>query len=261
MRCSRGAAAALLLVLAGCSVQDSRYEHRHDSAPLQAIAAADVADAEPRPDPILPVGNKSPYTVNGVTYEVLADARGYRERGIASWYGAKFDGFATSNGEIFDVYRATAAHRTLPIPTYARVTNLDNGRSVVVRINDRGPFHDARLIDLSYGAAVKLGFAAAGTAPVEVAVIDVIGVEDRRHIPLGDYRYLQIGAFGQEQSARRLQGELMALTGETVFVAPVQSGGGLLYRVRVGPIDDAVRLRALQAQLRASGYHPGQPLP
>ncbi len=258
---ARAAFLVVALALAACTTPDSRYALRHDSAPLRAISAADVADAVPRPDPILAAGNRSPYTVNGATYEILADASGYRERGIASWYGAKFDGFATSNGEIFDVYKASAAHRTLPIPSYARVTNLHNNLSVVVRINDRGPFHADRLIDLSYGAAVKLGFAEAGTAPVEVAVIDVAGIDDRRNVPLGDYRYLQIGAFGQEQSARRLQGELAALTGTPVFVAPVQAGGTLLYRVRLGPVDDPAHLRALQAQLHASGYDPGQPLP
>ncbi|NND66227.1 MAG: septal ring lytic transglycosylase RlpA family protein [Halioglobus sp.] len=261
MRSACGATLALALFMAGCADPATRYDQRHDSAPLRSITAADVADAVPRPDPILPAGNKSPYTVNGITYEVLPDARGYRERGVASWYGAKFDGFETSNGEIFDVYKASAAHRTLPIPSYARITNLDNHSSVVVRINDRGPFHAERLVDLSYGAAVKLGFAQEGTARVEVAVIDVAGSEDRRDVPLGGYRFLQIGAFGQEESARRMQAELRALTGQNVFVAPVQAGGALLYRVRVGPVEDSAQLQALQAQLRASGYDPGQPLP
>ncbi len=261
MTTARGAALALVLFAVGCSAPDSRYDQRHDSAPLKAITPDEVADAVPRPDPILAAGNKSPYVINGVTYEVLEEARGYREFGIASWYGAKFDGFETSNGEIFDVYKASAAHRTLPIPAYARVTNLDNGRSMIVRVNDRGPFHAGRLIDLSYGAAVKLGFAEAGTAPVEVEVIDVVGTEDRRDVPLGEYRYLQIGAFGQEASALRLRDELRSLTGELVFVAPVQAGQGLLYRVRVGPVDDPARLAALQQKLRLRGYDPGQPLP
>lgn len=261
MTTARGAALALVLFTVGCSAPDSRYDQRHDSAPLKSIMADEVADAVPRPDPILAAGNKSPYVINGVTYEVLEDARGYREFGIASWYGAKFDGFETSNGEIFDVYKASAAHRTLPIPAYARVTNLDNGRSMIVRVNDRGPFHAGRLIDLSYGAAVKLGFAEAGTAPVEVEVIDVVGTEDRRDVPLGEYRYLQIGAFSQEASALRVRDELRSLTGELVFVAPVQAGQALLYRVRVGPVDDPARLAALQQKLRLRGYDPGQPLP
>ena len=265
MTAARGAALALALFAVGCSspdaLYDQRYDQRYDSAPLKPITAAEVADAIPRPDPILAIGNKSPYTINGVTYEVLDDGRGYRERGIASWYGAKFDGFETSNGEIFSVYEASAAHRTLPIPAYARVTNLDNYRSVVVRINDRGPFHADRLIDLSYGAAVKLGFAKAGTAPVEVAVIDVVGTQDRRDVPLGEYRYLQIGAFSQEVSALRLRDELRSLTGEPVFVASVQAGHGVLYRVRLGPVEDPARLAQLREKLREGGYDPGQPLP
>ncbi|MFT4613261.1 MAG: rare lipoprotein A [Bacteroidia bacterium] len=256
-----GVAGLLTLVVSCTFAPESRYEQAQDTAPLKPISAADVADAQPRPDPILSAGNKSPYEVNGVTYEVLSDHRGYRQHGIASWYGAKFDGHETSNGEIFDVYRASAAHRTLPIPSYAKVTNLDNGQSVVVRINDRGPFHSARLIDLSYAAAVKLGFAAQGTAPVEVAVIEVTGVDDRRGLPLGDYRYLQIGAFGVESSAEGLKKELQTLLGEPVFVSPVDASGKLLYRVRVGPVSGNKKLRALQIRLEDNGYTGAQPLP
>ena len=123
-------------------------------------------DAIPRPDPILVEGNRSPYEVNGAFYTVHGSARGYREQGVASWYGMKFQGRPTANGEIFDVYGATAAHRSLPIPTYVRVTNLENDRTVILRVNDRGPFHPERLIDISYGAALQLGFAERGTATV-----------------------------------------------------------------------------------------------
>ena len=259
---TRLALVAGALLLASCTAPpESRYGQAQDTAPLRAIGPQDVVDAQPRPDPILAAGNKSPYKVNGVSYRVMTDYSGYREQGIASWYGAKFDGHETSNGEIFDVYQASAAHKTLPIPSYARVTNLENGRSVVVRVNDRGPFHPDRLIDLSYAAAVKLGFMGQGTAPVEVAVIAVAGVDDRRDNPLGGYRYLQIGAFGAQGSAERLKGELQALLSEPVFVSPVDSGGSLLYRVRVGPVDDVDTLRALQRRLRERGYSPGQPLP
>ncbi len=239
----------------------SRYAHAQDFAPLRSISASDVRDAVPRPDPILSAGNFSPYTVNGETYTVLPGHSGYKERGIASWYGAKFDGHATSNGEIFDLYKATAAHKTLPIPSYATVTNLVNGRKVVVRINDRGPFHADRLIDLSYAAAVKLGFAHEGTAEVEVAVIDIAGVDDRRGTLPGQYRFLQMGAFGSQASALRLQGELQALLPEPVVVSEVETGGGFLYRVRVGPVDDPAQLQQMQLLLKESGYNAGQPLP
>ena len=251
------------IVLAACSAPPptSRYPDANDGAPLKSIAPDDVADATPRPDPILSAGNKSPYMVNGETYEVLDEYRNYREQGIASWYGTKFDGHATSNGEIFDLYQASAAHKTLPIPSYARVTNLNNGKTVVVRVNDRGPFHSERLIDLSYGAAVKLGYMAQGTAPVEVEVLDIAGVDDRRGTTSGDYRYLQLGAYSSEASAQRLQVELRALLTEPIVVSPVDAGGGMLYRVRVGPMDDNDALLAVQQKLQDNGYTAGQPLP
>jgi rare lipoprotein A len=256
-----GLIATLVVACTSPTSPPSRYPDTYDGAPPRTISPDDVVDAVPRPDPLLLSGNKSPYTVNGVTYEVLADYRDYRERGIASWYGTKFHGHETSNGEIFDLYQATAAHKTLPIPSYARVTNLDNGRSIVVRVNDRGPFHSDRLIDLSYGAAVKLGYMEQGTAAVEVAVLNIAGVDDRRDSVGGHYRHLQIGAFGSESSARQLQSELNALLSTPVTVSPVQSGDSMLYRVRVGPVADGEELAAVQQLLQQNGYSSGQPLP
>jgi len=241
--------------------EPSRYQQAQDGAPPLPIDPVDVKDAVPRPDPILSVGNASPYEVNGVKYDVLDDYKSYKVRGTASWYGAKFHGHKTSNGEIYDLYLASAAHKTLPIPCFARVTNLDNGKSIIVRVNDRGPFHSDRVIDLSYGAAVKLGYMEAGTARVEVEVVDVIGVDDRRDSVAGDYRYLQLGAYSTEDSARRLQDSLQALLAPPVFVSEVQSGANLLYRVRIGPMSDAVELESVQKQLRMAGYDGGQPLP
>ena len=238
----------------------SRYQDAHDGTP-EPIDPAKVRDAQPRADPILTAGNRSPYTVNGVTYTVLEDHRNYRAQGIASWYGTKFNGHETSNGEIFDVYEASAAHKTLPIPCYARVTNLDNGKSIVVRVNDRGPFHSDRLIDLSYGAAARLGYMEKGTARVEVEVLDIVGVDDRRGTTSGDYRFLQLGAFGSEGSAQRLQGELQALLVSPVFISQVQSGESLLYRVRVGPLAGKDEIQAVQQLLQDGGYSTGQPLP
>jgi rare lipoprotein A len=240
---------------------NSRYAVAQDFAPLKPISADQVSDAIPRPDPILAVGNMSPYVINGVTYEVIENYRTYSERGIASWYGAKFTGHETSNGEVYDVYQASAAHKSLPIPCYARVTNLENGKSIVVRVNDRGPFHSDRLIDLSYAAAVKLGYKEKGTAPVEVEVIDVAGVDDRRDASYGMYRFLQLGAFGKESTARTLLEELQDLLSAPVFISPVESDGTLLYRVRVGPVENKQHLLALQQRLQDRGYEPGQPLP
>ena len=239
----------------------SRYADAHDGAPPRTIVAADVRDAVPRPDPILSAGNASPYTVNGVTYHVLDDHSSYKVQGIASWYGTKFNGHATSNGEVYDLYQASAAHKTLPIPCYARVTNLDNGKSIVVRVNDRGPFHSDRLIDLSYGAAVKLGYMKSGTARVEVEVLNIAGVDDRRGTVSGDYRFLQLGAYSSEDKARGLQAKLAELLAPPVFISEVQSGENLLYRVRVGPITGQGELQNVQQQLRTAGYDAGQPLP
>ncbi|HEV2608205.1 MAG TPA: septal ring lytic transglycosylase RlpA family protein [Xanthomonadaceae bacterium] len=143
-----------------------------DGAPDIPADVANLPEPVPHAEPLSHYGNRSKYVVLGKTYTVLPSAAGYVERGVASWYGTKFDGRATSNFEPYDLYQFTAAHRTLPLPSYARVTNLDNGRSVIVRVNDRGPFHDGRLIDLSYAAAVKLGVNAHGTANVEVRGID-----------------------------------------------------------------------------------------
>ena len=238
-----------------------RYHVEQDSAPLRPISQGEVFDAIPQADPILRFGNVSPYVIDGVTYHVLEDYRDYREQGTASWYGAKFSGHKTSNGELYDLYQPSAAHKTLPIPSYARVTNLDNGKSIVVRVNDRGPFHSDRIIDLSYAAAVKLGYMEQGTAQVEVEVMEVVGVEDRRDPLYGNYRYLQLGAFGREASAQTLVEALKPLLSAEVFVSAVESGDTLLYRVRVGPVDDKNHLLAVQQQLQDSGYDAGQPLP
>jgi rare lipoprotein A len=239
----------------------SRYQHARDGAPPIPIDPADVHDAIPRPDPILTSGNISPYTVDGVTYQVLDNHIGYKVTGIASWYGAKFHGHETSNGEIYNLYLASAAHKTLPIPCYARVTNLANGKSIIVRVNDRGPFHPDRVIDLSYGAAVKLGYMELGTAQVQVEVLQVAGAEDRRGTVDGDYRYLQLGAYSSQASALRLQDTLQQLLAPPVFVSPVEAGGNLLYRVRIGPMSGAGEIAAVQEQLRVAGYEGGQPLP
>lgn len=140
-----------------------------DSAPTSGIPDVDeIPEPEVRDEPRSRYGNRSPYNVLGKTYRVLDSAEGYDETGTASFYGNKFHGRRTSSLEVYDMYAFTAAHKTLPLPSFARVTNLANGRSVVVRVNDRGPFHDGRIIDLSYAAAVKLGVDRAGTARVEV---------------------------------------------------------------------------------------------
>lgn len=254
-------AACLGLGLVACSGSDPKVAWEGDGAPVADLAPEDVVDAVPRPDPILRAGNSSPYAVNGVEYSVLPSADGYVEDGIASWYGTKFHGNKTANGEVFDIYLATAAHRSLPIPTYARVTNLSNGREIVVRINDRGPFHPDRLIDLSYAAAVKLGFEDRGTAPVRVAAINLAGIDDRRGSASGSYRYLQLGAFSNVQTANSLRDEVDALVTLPVSVSPVDVAGQRLHRVRVGPVANGDQLEQLRHLLMTRGFTPGLALP
>ncbi|MCP5136305.1 MAG: septal ring lytic transglycosylase RlpA family protein [Gammaproteobacteria bacterium] len=143
-----------------------------DRPPDGDVDVSNIPDAVPRPEPRSRYGNPESYKVMGQRYYVMESSHGYVERGIASWYGKKFHGRLTSNREPYDMLAMTAAHKSLPLPTYVRVTSLDNGRSVVVRVNDRGPFHDGRIIDLSYAAAMKLGIAQKGTGHVEVRALD-----------------------------------------------------------------------------------------
>jgi rare lipoprotein A len=149
-----------------------------DSAPPMAVDVSNIPEPTPRREPKSRYGNRESYTVLGRTYRVLRSAEGYEERGIASWYGYKFHGRHTSSRERYDMCAFTAAHKTLPLPSYVRVTNLDNGRSIVVRVNDRGPFHQGRIIDLSYAAATRLDMKQAGTARVEVTAL--MGPDDTR---------------------------------------------------------------------------------
>ncbi len=155
------------------SSSGGRYAMSGDAYPVAPPDVSRVPDAVPRLEPLSRGGNRSTYEVWGKTYSVLPDARGYARQGTASWYGEKFHGYATSNGEIYDMYKMTAAHRSLPLPSFVRVTSLENGRSVIVRVNDRGPFHNDREIDLSYAAAARLDILDRGTGRVKVEAIDV----------------------------------------------------------------------------------------
>jgi rare lipoprotein A len=161
----------LLLTLLGCQ-QASRYSQQQDSAPTFSPAAIDFVDATPKYEVYAPF-NSRPYVVFGKQYTPLTTGKGYEAVGKASWYGQKFHGHTTSNGETYDMFTMTAAHKTLPLPSYVKVTNLENNKVAIVRVNDRGPFHSERIIDLSYAAAVKLGFHKVGTTKVKLEVIHV----------------------------------------------------------------------------------------
>jgi rare lipoprotein A len=246
-----------------------RYAEDHDSGPTAPPDLSKIPEPVPRAEPPSPYGNKSPYSVLGETYRVLPSCKGYVERGIASWYGNKFHGYLTSNFERYDMYAYSAAHKTLPLPCYVRVTNLENGRSAIVRVNDRGPFVANRLIDLSYVAAVKLGVWPKGTALVEVRGIDpehpertveparaavVSGAPEKTPKPL---LYLQVGAYADAANAERAAAQVRAAHLGAVRVVAAQVNGRTLHRVRLGPLADVDEADRLTPRLRALGL--GEP--
>ena len=254
-----GVTASALLALCGCSVAPHRPPQPPAPPPAPAppppAGGNNVPDAVPRAEPRSAHGNPPFYDVLGRRYYVLANADGYLERGVASWYGPTFHGGNTSSGEPYDMYAMTAAHKTLPLPCYARVTNLRNGRSVVVRINDRGPFVANRLIDLSYSAAARLDMLREGTTLVEVRVLSPAVPDEltRTSVQPPPALYLQAGAFADQQNAQRLLARLQAAGLERAFIAlPLQSGAHL-YRVRLGPIDSVAQFDELSARLSALG--------
>jgi rare lipoprotein A len=214
-----------------------------------------IPDAVPKYEPRSKRGNPPFYTVLGKRYVVLDSPDGYVERGVASWYGPTFHGEATSIGEPYDMYGMTAAHKTLPLPSYARVTNLSNGKSVVVRINDRGPFAKNRIIDLSYTAAAKLDMLREGTALVEVRTLRP-GSDDslrRSDETPPQTLYVQAGAFSDEANAKRLVERLQAGGIKNCFVRIPQGSGPKLFRVRAGPVASTTEFDALAARLAKLG--------
>ena len=215
---------------------------------LSGVDLSAVQDAVPRVEERSKYGNPESYVVNGQRYYVMRDSRGYIERGIASWYGQDFHGKRTSSGETYDMYGMTAAHKTLPLPTYVQVTNLQNGKHVVVRVNDRGPFHENRIIDLTYTAAAKLDILSAGTGLVEVRALDprnhdksavpaVTAADDAAAGSLPAF-FIQVGAFSSMMNAENLRQRLSSVTQGLVRISEATVNGRHLYRVRIGPITD-----------------------
>jgi rare lipoprotein A len=242
------------------AAQDQRYRLQRDGGPQRPDAnIATLAEPVPKDEPRSRYGNKSPYTVNGHTYQVLASADGYDRRGLASWYGNKFNGYLTSSMERYDMYKFTAASKVLPLPTFARVTNLANGKSVIVRVNDRGPFMPDRIIDLSYAAAVRIGIWPKGTGMVEVKAIDpehpaelTASTKVRKEGP-GHALWLQVGAFARRANAQALAVRLRGAGIGPVKVSQVTVYGGHLTRVRVGPLHDAASAGRVRAAVRQLG--------
>ena len=266
----------LLLLLSACVSRPV-----YDSAPSQSGSTVPMNlpdDPIPRDEPRSRHGNGPYYRVYEHTYAVLDTNYGYRERGVASWYGKKFHGQPTSNQETYNMYAMTAAHKSLPLPSYVRVRNLRNGKSVVVRVNDRGPFVDNRLIDLSYAAAIKLDMITDGTSLVEVTAIsfdkaraqaaETVIAEEPAAEPAGvpaevpvevpvevpaETIFVQVGAFGEPENARRRFNQLRDFGIDQAFVHEDTSTSPALYRVRIGPIGDVHQYDSIVEQLQNVG--------
>ncbi len=256
----------LLILLSACGTLSRSGGYFEDDGPEDRPPAdiANIPDAIPKQEPRAASGN-NPYSVYGTTYTPLSDTNGYRERGIASWYGKKFHGRRTSSGEPYDMYAMTAAHKTLLLPSYVRVRNLQNGRSVIVRVNDRGPFLHNRLIDLSYAGAAKLGILGTGTGVVEVEAVSpeepttqvaqtkiyplqIVSSAVAEELPQSEAApaapklYLQVGAFTQWDNANSLRNRLEREALRPIFIQSFKVSDGRtpesarIYRVRIGPL-------------------------
>ena len=262
-RFSRLALVAGLLMLSGCSLSS------RDSGPSRPMNFAHLENAVPKHEKRTRAGNPSTYVVLGKRYYVMKESTGYVERGPASWYGKKFHGRKTSNGETYNMYAMTAAHKTLPIPTYLQVTNLDNGKSVVVRVNDRGPFHGNRIIDLSYAAASKLGYAKNGVGNVELRAIEPgqpttttasrPGTTPQKIVSAtsapaaSNQLFLQLGSFISRTNAESLRAQLTLNNVTTAAVQQTEVDRKYIYRVRIGPIASTEEADSLASRIHQLG--------
>ncbi len=260
-----------LTLLSACST--GRYKHANDSIPSRLPNESELKDAIARAEPYSRGGNKN-YRVRGIDYKVLNSAQGFEQTGIASWYGRKFHGHLTSNGEIYDMYAMSAAHKNLPLPTYLKVTNLANNKSVIVRANDRGPFHENRIIDLSYSAAYKLDMLKAGTAKVKITAITEFNkttpltnseTEKKKHsvpstdtitdiksnqAPNQEKYYIQVFATSKQEFAKETAKTLAEKHAQTVNY-PEKDG---IYRIQIGPILNTTTLNNLLQELKQGNY-------
>ena len=254
-----------------------RYSILQDHAPTGDIKVDHLPDLVPKWEPKSRGGNKSSYEVWGKKYWVMDSAEGYSAEGTASWYGKKFHGHKTSNGEIYDMYTFSAAHKSLPLPTYLKVTNLANQRSVIVRVNDRGPFHGNRLIDLSYAAAARLDYHKKGLAQVRIEAITpkqgevysansyqptqavptytpaAVAVNQNNITPEIKFTHLQLGAFSTVESADTLKTRLFERFDTQIKILINKQADGL-YKVFVGPYSDSNELISWQEKLQKEGF-------
>lgn len=259
------------LLLQACS-SSSRYKISQDHGPSNPVDVSQVKNAVPIAEPRSKYGNPKNYKVLGKWYSVKETSIGYNQKGIASWYGKKFHGHRTSSGETYDMYAMTAAHKTLPLPTYVRVTHLKNDKSIIVKVNDRGPFHENRIIDLSYSAAKKLGITATGTGAVEVTAINpetfqrkkTYQPKIKRTSALSTYPakshyklYLQVGAFASQQNANKLRKRLSRMFKQQKIHSNFASDKNI-YRVRIGPLASVAAADKLSIFLNNKGIPSAQ---
>lgn len=252
-----------------------RYTQLQDTAPTDTVNTELLPELTPKWEPKSRGGNKSPYEVWGKSYTVMDSAKGFVQSGTASWYGKKFHGHTTSNGETYDMYNYSAAHKNLPLPTYLKVTNLDNGKNVIVRVNDRGPFHSERIIDLSYAAAVKLDYHTKGLARVKIEAITpakgsayqapVVNTQVVTPVAISapvvsaapessaTFTHLQMGAYSKMASAEALKQKILEQfdTSLGVFISE-QSGS--LYKVMVGPFASVQDMDSWSNKLLDQGF-------
>jgi len=273
----------LPLTLISCSGV-STIDPEQDSAPTELVNVDEIPDAVPQPSKRSKYGNPSSYVVFGKRYHVMESGEGYKERGIASWYGKKFHGRRTSSGDPYDMHGMTAAHKTLPLPTYVRVTNLKNKRQVILKVNDRGPFHENRIIDLSHTAAVKLGIKPTGTGWVEVEAIhsypnpqtipksvpvaEVVVKSNRNNVSQSALPptlqgkanlYLQVGAFTSSNNAKNLSQNLTRKLSSASIVNKVNISNLTIneqpiFRVRIGPIENIIDAEKISASVVEFGF-------
>lgn len=240
-----------ILLLSACSHKDQRYQYSDDHAPTDIPPLEHIEDVNPRYEPYSRGGNKD-YTVRGKDYKVWRDIEELTERGNASWYGNKFHGHLTSNGERYNMFAMSAAHKHLPLPSYVKVTNLDNNKQIIVRVNDRGPFHEGRIIDLSYAAAQKLDMLKHGTAPVQIELLhfkesstDKLLTEAQKKSLNGEFM-IQYLVTSSADKAARLSDEIA----KQYQVPTLFEEKNNLYHLRIGPLSSEAQTEKILAELQ-----------
>lgn len=268
-RCWPGLLLSVLLAGCGTAPDPGRKADGHPTVVPRDLAS--IPDAVPRVEPLSRYGNPPEYEVFGQRYRTLASSQGFEQRGLASWYGTKFHGRRTSSGEAYDMFAMTAAHRHLPLPSYVQVTNLNNGKQVIVRVNDRGPFVGGRVIDLSYAAAHRIGMVEKGVAPVHIRAVGpadgapgpILRVADGASPVVADPvvpepepvepepRFVQVGAFADRGAAERVRYDLQDLGFSEVRITTLNAASGTpLHRVRIGPLTSASAVRDVEDRLQ-----------